>query len=100
MAPKGVEMIVGVVRDALFGPVVMAGLGGTATELLADRNVRVPPLEPSDTAEMIATLRSAPLLHGYRGAKPCDVIALEQLILRVGQLAEDLPRSPNSTSTR
>ncbi len=91
MAGEGVEMILGGVAHEAFGPLIMVGLGGVATELLADRAFRVPPIDRAEAARMIAELRSAPLLHGYRGRPETDVAALEDQIVRVGRLMDDLP---------
>lgn len=91
MAPKGVEMIVGLVHDAQFGPVVACGAGGVLVELLGDVSVRLAPLGREDAGEMVRSLRSYPLLTGFRGAPACDVPALEDALLRVSALAEDLP---------
>ena len=89
--PAGVEIIVGVTHDRLFGPLVMAGLGGVAVELLGDREFRVLPVTDVDAAELLRSLRGAPLLFGYRGQPPADVAAVENVILRVARLAADLP---------
>ena len=91
MAAGGAEMIVGVVQDPLFGPVVACGAGGTAVELLKDVRVRLAPLTESDADRMIHGLASLPLLQGYRGSPPADIPALRDVLLRVGALAEDLP---------
>jgi acyl-CoA synthetase (NDP forming)/GNAT superfamily N-acetyltransferase len=91
MAPKGVETIVGVTNDPSFGPLVMFGLGGIWADLLADQAFRLVPLTDIDATELIGAVRMAPLLYGYRGSPRCDVEALEQLLLRVGQLADDNP---------
>lgn len=91
MAPPGVETIVGVLQDPLFGPLVMFGMGGTATELLGDRSFRILPVTDHDAAELVRSLRSSPLLFGYRGSPPAAVGALEDLVQRVAQLAEALP---------
>jgi acyl-CoA synthetase (NDP forming) len=90
MADAGVEMIVGVVQDPLFGPVVACGAGGTAVELLRDVSVRLTPLTASEADEMIRGLATFPLLDGYRGRPKTDVGALRELVLRLGALAEDL----------
>ncbi|HXG41485.1 MAG TPA: GNAT family N-acetyltransferase [Dehalococcoidia bacterium] len=92
MAPPGVEMIVGVVEDPQFGPVVACGAGGVLTELLGDMSVRLAPIGPRDAAEMVSELRTSALLRGYRGSPPCDIPALEDLLVRVGALADDLPQ--------
>jgi acyl-CoA synthetase (NDP forming) len=91
MATPGVEMLVGVVNDRRFGPVVACGAGGTNMELLKDVTVRLSPLSAADAADMLRGLRTFPLLTGYRGAPPCDVAALEDVLLRIGALAEDHP---------
>jgi len=91
MAPAGLEVIVGVTQDELFGPLLLFGLGGFTAELLADRALRILPLTDADAHELVRSLRTSPLLFGYRGSPPLDVPALEELILRVAQLAQDLP---------
>ena len=88
MVPAGVEMLVGVVHDPSFGPVVACGAGGTAVELLKDVQVRLTPLSDIDAATMVRSLATYPLLDGYRGAPPADVAALEDVLLRIGALAE------------
>jgi acyl-CoA synthetase (NDP forming) len=91
MVAAGVEMLVGVVNDPSFGPVVACGAGGTAVELLRDVEVRIIPLSDVDAAAMVRSLATFPLLDGYRGAPPADVAALEDLLLRVGALVEAHP---------
>jgi acetyl coenzyme A synthetase (ADP forming)-like protein len=91
MAPAGVETIVGVVHDPSFGPLVMFGTGGTAVELFGDRSFRVLPMTGLDAAELVRSVKGAPLLFGYRGSPEVDVAALEDLLLRVARLAEDTP---------
>jgi len=81
-------MLVGVVHDPSFGPVVACGAGGTAVELLKDVQVRLTPLSDIDAATMVRSLATYPLLDGYRGAPPADVAALEDVLLRIGALAE------------
>jgi acyl-CoA synthetase (NDP forming) len=92
MAPRGVEMLVGVVHDPQFGPVIACGAGGILVELLKDVSVRLTPLTATDAGEMVRALRSFPLLVGYRGAPASDVAALEDVLLRISALAEDLPQ--------
>lgn len=91
MAPDGVETIVGVVDDPSFGPLVMFGSGGTAVELFADRAFRILPMTDMDADDLVRSLRGAPLLLGYRGSPPVDLVALEGVLLRVARLAEDVP---------
>ena len=92
MAQRGVEMLVGVVHDPQFGPVVACGAGGVQVELLKDVSVRLTPLAKEDASEMIRELKTYPLLKGFRGSVPCDVAALEDGLLRVGAMVEDLPQ--------
>jgi acetate---CoA ligase (ADP-forming) len=91
MAPSGAEMLVGVVNDPSFGPILACGAGGTATELLKDVAVRITPLTVEDAQAMPRSLATFPLLDGYRGAPKLNVAALEELLLRVSQLVESNP---------
>ena len=91
MASAGIEMLVGVVNDPSFGPVLACGAGGTAHELLKDIAVRITPLTVEDARAMPRSLATFPLLDGYRGAPKADVGALEQLLLRVSELVESNP---------
>jgi acyl-CoA synthetase (NDP forming) len=91
MATSGVEVLVGVVNDPQFGPAVACGAGGTLVELLKDVAVRLTPLTAADASGMLRELRSFPLLTGYRGAQPCDIAALEDVLLRISALADDHP---------
>jgi acetyl coenzyme A synthetase (ADP forming)-like protein len=91
MVGEGVELLVGVVHDASFGPVIACGAGGTAVELLKDVAVRITPLTDLDAAEMVRSLATYPLLDGYRGAPRADVAALEDLLLRISALVEAHP---------
>ena len=91
MAGPGVELLVGVAHDALFGPVVACGAGGTTVELLGDVAVRLTPLTDLDAREMVRSLATFPLLDGYRGAPQADVAALEDVILRISALVEHHP---------
>ncbi|MDX6249006.1 MAG: hypothetical protein QOF10_2366 [Kribbellaceae bacterium] len=91
MAARGVELVAGLVRDPLFGPVLMTGSGGVLTDLLADRRWRGLPLTDLDAAEMVRSLRCAPLLAGYRGAAPADESAVLDVLHRIAWLAESVP---------
>ena len=91
MITGGTEVIVGVAQEPVFGPLVVFGLGGVATDVLADRAARLAPLSDTDADELIRSIRSAPLLLGYRGAQPADLGALRETLLRVSRLADDLP---------
>ena len=88
MAPAGVEMLVGVVQDRHFGPVVAVGATGRAMELVKDTQVRLTPLGRSDASAMVRSLTTYPLLDGYRGAAPVDVAALENVLVRVAAMAD------------
>jgi acyl-CoA synthetase (NDP forming)/GNAT superfamily N-acetyltransferase len=87
----GVEVIVGVTDDHMFGSLVVFGLGGVATEVLADHAARLTPLTDTDADKLIRSVRSAPLLLGHRGSPAADLRALRDLLLRISRLAEDLP---------
>jgi acetate---CoA ligase (ADP-forming) len=91
MVEPGVEMIVGVVQDQHFGPVVACGAGGTATELLRDVAVRITPITRGEAERMLRSLKTFPLLDGYRGAPKADLGALEDVLLRVSALVEAHP---------
>jgi acetyl coenzyme A synthetase (ADP forming)-like protein len=91
MAPRGTEMLVGVAHDRLFGPVVACGAGGVTAEVMKDVAVRITPLTDRDARQMITSLRSYPLLEGFRGAPKADVAALEDVLLRVGAMVEAHP---------
>ncbi len=88
MAARGVEIIVGVVRDPSFGPVVMVGAGGVATELFQDTAYRLAPVDQAEAAAMLRELRSARLLDGFRGAPPSDIPALARLVALVSRFAD------------
>ena len=92
MAQRGVEMLVGVVHDPQFGPVVACGAGGVQVELLRDVSVRLTPLSKEDASEMIRELKTYPLLTGFRGSAPGDIAALEEGLLRVSAMVEDIPQ--------
>src|SRR6185437_8444350 len=90
MAKKGVEIIIGTLRDATFGPMVMVGLGGVTTELFRDVVYRPAPVGTAEAAAMLEELKAAPLLRGFRGAAKADVAALSKLISEVSVLAARL----------
>jgi acetyltransferase len=85
----GTEVIIGVVNDHFFGPVVMFGLGGVFTELLKDVTYRFAPFDAETAREMIDEIKAAPLLTGYRGSAPLAVDALADVLARVSLLAAD-----------
>src|SRR4030081_1108415 len=87
MAKKGVEIIIGTMCDATFGPMIMVGFACIATELFRHVIYRPAPVSAVEAASMLAELKAAPLLNGFRGAAKADVAALSQLIAQVSQLA-------------
>jgi acyl-CoA synthetase (NDP forming) len=91
MARPGVEVIIGMSKDAQFGPVIMFGLGGILVEILKDVSFRIVPLVRRDAAEMIREIKGYPLLEGYRGQEPADVSNLEELLLKVSDFVEKNP---------
>ncbi len=91
MVPGGVEVIVGVVHDPVFGPLVVYGSGGTLVELLADVAFRLHPLTETDAAAMLEEVKGTALLRGYRGAPRADEAALRGVLLRVSALVEACP---------
>ncbi|WP_328682424.1 acetate--CoA ligase family protein [Streptomyces sp. NBC_01261] len=90
MVERGVEMVVGVTQDELFGPTVTVGLGGVLVEVLRDVAVRVPPFGEEAARDMLGELRGRPLLDGVRGRPPADLDALVEVILRVQRMALEL----------
>ncbi|MBV9560168.1 MAG: acetate--CoA ligase family protein [Bradyrhizobium sp.] len=90
MAKKGVEIIVGTMIDATFGPLVMVGLGGVATELFRDVVYRPAPVGVAEATAMLDELKATALLRGFRGAPKADVAALSTLIAQVSLLADRL----------
>ncbi|AWK09706.1 acetate--CoA ligase family protein [Streptomyces spongiicola] len=90
MVERGVEMVVGVAQDELFGPTVTVGLGGVLVEVLRDVAVRVPPFGEEEARSMLAELRGRALLDGVRGGPPVDVDALVEVVLRVQRMALEL----------
>jgi acetyltransferase len=90
MVHPGIEMILGMKRDDLFGPVIMFGLGGIFTEVFKDVTLRLPPINPREAMGMIQEIRGAKLLNGFRGNPKGDVDALIDAISRMSRLAQDL----------
>jgi acyl-CoA synthetase (NDP forming) len=87
MAKKGVEIIIGTLMDATFGPMIMVGLGGITTELFRDVIYRPAPVSTMEASAMLAELKAAPLLNGFRGAAKTDLSALSKLISQISVLA-------------
>jgi acetate---CoA ligase (ADP-forming) len=91
MVEDATEMFVGVTNDPNFGPLIACGAGGTLVELIRDVAVKLTPLADTDATEMVRSLKTFPVLEGYRGGPRRDVSALEEVILRLGALVEDHP---------
>jgi acetyl coenzyme A synthetase (ADP forming)-like protein len=91
MVKEGVETIIGIAHDPVFGSLIGFGLGGVDVELLSDVHFRIAPLTDQDADELLHEIRAFPLLQGYRGRTPVDLPALREILLRVSALAEELP---------
>ncbi|MES9589666.1 GNAT family N-acetyltransferase [Streptomyces sp. NPDC007076] len=91
MAPRGVDTVVRAAIDPAAGAVLSFGLAGAPSELLGDTAHRLVPATDRDAAELIRSIRAAPVLFGWRGAAPVDTAALEELLLRVSRLVDDHP---------
>ncbi|MDD5287709.1 MAG: acetate--CoA ligase family protein [Dehalococcoidales bacterium] len=91
MAKPGVEVIIGMSKDAQFGPVLMFGLGGVLVEILKDVSFRIVPLLKRDAKEMVRDIKGFPLLQGYRGSEPVDVENMENMLLKVSEFVEKTP---------
>ncbi|MEU9701283.1 acetate--CoA ligase family protein, partial [Streptomyces sp. NPDC047981] len=91
MVPRGVDTVVRSAIDPAVGAVLSFGLAGAASELLGDMSHRLVPATERDAAELVRSIRTAPLLFGWRGSAPVDTPALEELLLRVSRLVDDHP---------
>ncbi len=91
MLSDGVETLVGVAQDPVFGPLVVFGLGGVTTDVPGDHAARLAPLTDADAAQLIRSAHGAPLLLGRHGSAAVDTTALADLLLRVSRLADDVP---------
>ncbi|MFJ8253726.1 GNAT family N-acetyltransferase [Streptomyces sp. NPDC094466] len=91
MAPRGVDTVVRASIDAAAGAVLSFGLAGAPSELLGDTAHRLVPATDRDAAELIRSIRAAPVLFGWRGSAPVDTAALEELLLRLSRLVDDHP---------
>ncbi|AWI31402.1 GNAT family N-acetyltransferase [Streptomyces tirandamycinicus] len=91
MVPRGVDTVVRAAIDPAVGAVLSFGLAGPATDLLGDTAHRLVPATDRDAADLIRSIRTAPLLFGWRGSVPVDTAALEELLLRVSRLVDDHP---------
>ncbi|MEV0556877.1 GNAT family N-acetyltransferase [Streptomyces sp. NPDC050597] len=91
MAPRGVDTVVRAVIDPAAGAVLSFGLAGAPSELLGDTAHRLIPVTDRDASSLVRSIRTAPLLFGWRGSAPADVVALEELLLRLSRLVDDHP---------
>jgi acyl-CoA synthetase (NDP forming) len=91
MAKPGSEIIVGMYKDAQFGPVIMFGLGGIFVEVLKDVSLRLIPIVKHDAEEMIKEIKAYALLNGYRGQEPADIPSLVDVLLKISGLVEKTP---------
>ncbi|MCA9835638.1 MAG: GNAT family N-acetyltransferase [Trueperaceae bacterium] len=91
MAKEGVELMIGMTDDPLFGPLMVFGLGGIYVEVLRDVVFRITPLTNKDADEMVQGIRGYKLLQGYRGAPEADIPAVKDILLRISRLVEDIP---------
>jgi acyl-CoA synthetase (NDP forming) len=87
MAPRGHELVIGMVNDPTFGPIMMVGMGGTMVELMDDVVHRPAPVDAAEAAKMLGSLKSARLLTGFRGAAPIDITPAAELIANVSRAA-------------
>jgi acyl-CoA synthetase (NDP forming)/GNAT superfamily N-acetyltransferase len=92
MITGGTAVTIGVAQEPVFGPLIVFGLGGVATDVLGDRSARLTPLTDTDAAALIRSIRAAPLLLGHRGTAAADVSALQDILMRLSRLADDLPQ--------
>ena len=91
MIPKATEIIIGMMQDPHFGPVIMFGLGGIFVEVLKDISFRVLPIEERDAEEMISEIKGYKILKGVRGEGPKDIEAIKNLLLKISQLTLENP---------
>jgi len=91
MVPQGTEIIIGMMKDSHFGPVIMFGLGGIFVEVLKDISFRILPIEEIDAREMIAEIKGYEILKGARGNPPRDIRAIEEVLMKVSKLTMKNP---------
>ncbi len=91
MLRPGAEVIMGMSKDAQFGPVLMFGLGGVFVEVLKDVSFRIVPLARRDASQMVEEIKGYPVLKGYRGQEPVDISALEKTLLKLSEFVERTP---------
>jgi acetyltransferase len=98
--PNGRELMIGVVRDPIFGPIITFGAGGTEVEVFSDRAVALPPLNRFLAQDLIRSTRAAKLLGEFRNMPPVNLEALEDVLLHISKWSANCPGCRNSTSTR
>lgn len=91
MLSDGIEVMVGMTRDPLFGPLIAFGLGGIHVELIKDLQFRVAPLTDHDAVTMVRGITGYPLLTGYRGQPAVDIKSIQDILLRISRLCEEIP---------
>jgi acetate---CoA ligase (ADP-forming) len=91
MAKRGTEFIIGARNDPEWGPVILAGFGGVTAEILHDVRLLSPGLSNDEIIRELSLLKQAPLLHGFRGSPPLDLVAVAEIITRVGRLMTGEP---------
>ncbi len=92
MIRPGIEVIMGMSKDAQFGPVLMFGLGGVFVEVLKDVSFRLVPISRRDARQMIEEIKGYPVLQGYRGQEPANMEALEDMLLKLSHFVEQSPQ--------
>jgi acyl-CoA synthetase (NDP forming) len=92
MVPQGTEIIMGMMKDPHFGPVIMFGLGGIFVEVLKDISFRILPIEERDAREMITEIKGYEILKGIRGEPPRDIQAIEEVLMKVSKLTMENPK--------
>jgi len=91
MVPQGTEIIIGMMKDPHFGPVIMFGLGGIFVEILKDISFRILPIEEIDVREMITEIKGYEILKGARGNPPRDIQAIKEVLMKVSKLTMENP---------
>jgi len=91
MAASGVETIIGIKRDPQFGPLIMFGIGGIYVEIYKDVSFRICPIRELSAAHMVAEIKGAKMLQGFRGKGPADTDKIVESLERLSQLAMDFP---------
>jgi len=91
MVPQGTEIIIGMMKDPHFGPVIMFGLGGIFVEVLKDISFRILPIEERDAREMITEIKGYKILKGARGEPPRDIQSVEKILMKISKLTTENP---------